>query len=65
MMRLLLMQRAAWFSHIGTIVITHAALAVDRLAAARHTPARQEAGTRGPDVLPSSLALSGTGNFEL
>jgi|HubBroStandDraft_3_1064219.scaffolds.fasta_scaffold3015874_1 hypothetical protein len=59
MARLLLMQRAARFSHIGTIVITRAALAAGLLAAARHTPARQEAGARRPDVLPSSLGSFG------
>jgi len=65
MVRLLLMQRAVWFSHIGTIVITRAASAADLLVAARHTPARQEAGARRPDVLPSSLGSFGNKKFSV
>jgi hypothetical protein len=55
----LLMQRVAWFSQTGAIFVTRAALAADPLVAARHTPARQEAGTRRPDVFPSSLGSFG------
>jgi hypothetical protein len=65
MVRLLLMQRAARFSHIGTIVITRAALAADLLAAAHRTPARQEAWAHRPDVLPSSLGSFGNKKFSV